>query len=70
MYLDVNHTIRQPSFTIVNVSSSYDLSPRFEVYGSVANLTDVKYADNATTSAAGQNLGLLRSFTTGLRLRF
>jgi iron complex outermembrane receptor protein len=70
MYLDVNHTIRQPSFTIVNLSSSYDLSPRFEVYGSVANLTDVKYADNATTSAAGQNLGLLRSFTTGLRLRF
>lgn len=70
MYLDVNHTIRQPSFTLVNLSSSYDVSTRFEVYGSVANLTDVKYADNATTSASGQNLGLLRSFTSGFRVRF
>jgi iron complex outermembrane receptor protein len=70
MFLDVNHTIRQPAFTLVNISTSYDVSPRFELYGSVANLTDVKYADNATTSAAGQTLGLLRSFTSGVRLRF
>ena len=70
MFLDVNHTIHQPAFTIVNASTSYRATERVEVYASVNNATDVRYADNATTSAAGEILGLRRSFSSGLRLRF
>ena len=70
MFLDVNHTIYQPAFTIVNASTSYRATERVEIYGSVNNATDVRYADNATTSAAGEILGLYRSFSSGLRLRF
>ena len=70
MYLDVNHTIPQPAFTVVNVSTSYQVSRALELYGSIVNLTDARYADNATTSAPGQILGMLRSFTSGVRLRF
>lgn len=70
MFLDVNHTIYQPAFTLVNASTSYRATARVEVYGSVTNATDVRYADNATTSAAGEILGLHRSFSSGLRLRF
>jgi outer membrane receptor protein involved in Fe transport len=61
MFLDVNHTIHQPAFTIVNASTSYRATERVEVYASV---------NNATTSAAGQTLGLLRSVTSGVRVRF
>jgi iron complex outermembrane receptor protein len=70
MFLDVNHTIEQPPFTLYNASTSYQIAKQLEVYGSVTNLTNEKYADNSTTSAANQTLGLLRSFTTGLRVRF
>jgi outer membrane receptor protein involved in Fe transport len=70
MFLDVNHTIYQPAFTIVNASTSYRATERVEVYGSVNNATDIRYADNATTSAAGEILGLHRSFSSGLRLKF
>jgi outer membrane receptor protein involved in Fe transport len=70
MYLDVNHTIRQKAFTLINLSTGYRASKQLEIYGSVTNLTNERYADNATTSAAGQTLGLLRSFTSGVRLRF
>ena len=70
MFLDVNHTIYQPAFTIVNASTSYRATDRVELYGSVNNATDIHYADNATTSAAGEILGLRRSFSSGLRLRF
>jgi outer membrane receptor for ferrienterochelin and colicin len=70
MFLDVNHTIPQRGFTLVNFSASFRASKQIEVYGSVTNLTDEHYADNATTTASGQTLGLLRSFTSGVRLRF
>lgn len=70
MFLDVNHTIQQPSFTLFNASTSYQFAKQLEAYGSVTNLTDEKYSDNSTTSAAGQTLGMLRSFTTGVRVRF
>lgn len=70
MFLDVNRTIYQPAFTVVNLSTSYQVAKQFELYGSVTNLTDEHYADNSTTSAAGQTLGLLRSFTSGVRLKF
>jgi iron complex outermembrane receptor protein len=70
MYLDVNHTIEQPPFTLFNASTSYRFSRQFELYGAVTNLTNEKYSDNSTTNAAGQTLGMLRSFTTGVRVRF
>jgi outer membrane receptor protein involved in Fe transport len=70
MFLDVNHTIHQPAFTLLDASTSYRVNDRLELYGSVTNLTDVKYADNATTSAAGQLLGLGRALTSGVRYRF
>ena len=70
MFLDVNHTIEQPQFTLYNASTSYQVAKQLELYGSVTNLTNEKYSDNSTTSAAGQTLGMLRSFTTGVRVRF
>jgi outer membrane receptor protein involved in Fe transport len=70
MFLDVNQTIRQPAFTLLNLSTSYQLAPRWELYGAAVNVTDVHYSDNATTSAAGEILGQLRAFTSGLRVRF
>jgi iron complex outermembrane receptor protein len=70
MYLDVNRTIAQPQFTLFNASTSYQVAKQVELYGAVTNLTNEKYADNATTSATGQQLGMLRAFTTGVRVRF
>ena len=70
MFLDVNHTISQPQFTLYNASTSYQVAKQLELYGSVTNLTNEKYSDNSTTNAPGQTLGMLRSFTTGVRVRF
>jgi iron complex outermembrane receptor protein len=70
MYLDVNRTIAQPQFTLYNASTSYQVAKQVELYGSVTNLTNEKYSDNSTTTAAGQQLGMLRAFTTGVRVRF
>ncbi|HEY7233690.1 MAG TPA: TonB-dependent receptor [Gemmatimonadaceae bacterium] len=70
MFLDVNHTISQPVFTLYNASTTVRLLDRVEVYGAVTNLTDVKYVDNGTTSAASETLGLGRSITSGVRYRF
>jgi len=70
MFLDVNHTIEQAAFTLFNVSTSYRLNSRLEVNAAGTNLTNEKYSDNGTTSAASQTLGLPRAFTTGLRVRF
>jgi iron complex outermembrane receptor protein len=70
MYLDVNRTLAQPQFTLFNASTSYQVAKQVELYGAVTNLTNEKYSDNATTSATGQQLGMLRAFTTGVRVRF
>lgn len=70
MFLDVNRTIEQKPFTVVNASTSYEVLRQLEIYGAVTNLTNEVYADNATTSAANQTLGMLRSFTTGVRVKF
>jgi iron complex outermembrane receptor protein len=70
MYLDVNQTIYQPAFTVVNLTTSYRFARQLEVYGAASNVTNVSYADNATTSAANQILGMPRTFTSGVRLRF
>jgi iron complex outermembrane receptor protein len=70
MFLDVNHTIPQAAFTLINLSTSYRVWDPLEIYAGVTNLTDKKYADNSTTSAAGETLGLGRSITSGLRYRF
>jgi outer membrane receptor protein involved in Fe transport len=70
MYLDVNHTIPQAAFTIVDGSVSYTVRRDLELHASVVNLTDVAYADNATTSAAGKTLGMPRAISSGVRWRF
>jgi iron complex outermembrane receptor protein len=70
MFLDVNKTIPQTAFTLVNLSTSYQVSKQLEFYGAVGNLTDREYTDNATTSAASKTLGMSRSITSGLRVRF
>ncbi len=70
MYLDVNHTIPQPAFTLINFSTSYQLGRQLNVYAAGVNLTDVQYSDNATTNAASQTLGMGRAFTAGLRWQF
>jgi outer membrane receptor protein involved in Fe transport len=70
MYLDVNQTIPQSSFTLLNASASIAVTHEIELTGSVMNATDVRYTDTATTSAAGKTLGMPRAFATGLRWRF
>jgi outer membrane cobalamin receptor len=70
MYLDVNHTIPQSAFTLVDVGATYAVSRELELRGSIVNLGDVTYADNATTSAAGKTLGMPRAISSGVRWRF
>lgn len=70
MFLDINRTLYQPAFTLYSASTSYRLTSRFEVYGSGTNLSNVRYVDAGTTSAASETLGLPRSFTSGVRVRF
>jgi outer membrane receptor protein involved in Fe transport len=70
MFLDVNHTIGQRAFSLFNVSTSYRLSDHFEVNAAGNNLTNERYSDAATTSAASQTLGMPRTFTSGVRVRF
>ncbi|MEO7353857.1 MAG: TonB-dependent receptor, partial [Gemmatimonadales bacterium] len=70
MFLDVNRTIPQRHVALYNLSTSYKVSSRIQVYGSAVNLGDEIYSDNATTSGAGKTLGLPRAVTTGLRVKF
>ena len=70
MYLDVAQTIPRSDFTVLDVSSSYQATRDLEIYGAVTNATDIRYADNATTTATGETLGMPRAITAGLRLRF
>jgi iron complex outermembrane receptor protein len=70
MFLDVNHTIEQKEFTLVNFSTSYRVLDRLDVYAAGTNLGDVKYSDNGTTSASSQTLGLGRAYSSGLRVEF
>jgi outer membrane receptor protein involved in Fe transport len=70
MYLDVNQTIRQRAFGLVNISTSYHVARQLEMYVAAVNLTDYKYSDSGTTSAAAMTLGLGRSVTGGLRCQF
>ncbi len=70
MYLDVNHTIPQGGFVVVNLSSSYRLRSDVELYGSIVNLLNEKYSDSATTSASSSTLGMPFALTAGLRWQF
>lgn len=70
MYLDVHQTIHQPAFTVLDAGTSYDFNDRVELYGSATNLTDERYADNGTTNAANQILGMPRTVSSGIRLHF
>ena len=70
MYLDVNHTIPQGGFVVVNLSSSYRLRSDVELYGSIVNLFNEKYSDSATTSASSSTLGMPFALTAGLRWQF
>jgi outer membrane receptor protein involved in Fe transport len=70
MYLDVNQTLPQKAFTLLNASTSYRLTRHLELYGSVVNLTDETYSDNPATSASSETLGMPRVFTGGIRVAF
>lgn len=70
MYLDVNQTIAQRAFTVLDLNGSFQATRALELHGSVTNVTDVAYADNATTSAASKTLGMPRAFATGVRWHF
>jgi outer membrane receptor for ferric coprogen and ferric-rhodotorulic acid len=70
MFLDVNHTIPQPEFSVVNLSTSYRIDGNLELFGTIVNLFDKHYADNPTTSASSSILGAPRTMTAGLRWRF
>ena len=70
MFLDVGRTLFQPSFTLVGLSTTYQVTPRVSLYGSAVNLAGNVYTDNATTSASSETLGMPRAFTGGLRWKF
>ena len=70
MFLDVNKTIPQPAFTTLDLNTSYEISKTLSLFGSVVNLVNTHYADNATTSASSSTLGMPRALTAGLRWRF
>jgi iron complex outermembrane receptor protein len=70
MYLDVNQTIPQSAFTVFGANVSYQFTSTAQVYASVANITNKRYADNATTSASSEILGMPRTIGTGVRLHF
>lgn len=70
MYLDVNHTIRQPAFGLLDISTSFRIASELDVYAAAVNVTDVAYSDNATTSASSQTLGMPRTLTGGVRWRW
>jgi len=70
MYLDVNHTIPQPGFSVFNAISTWRVAPGVEVYASAVNLFDKHYSDNATTSASSSTLGEPRTLTAGFHWRF
>ncbi|HUL02387.1 MAG TPA: TonB-dependent receptor [Gemmatimonadales bacterium] len=70
MYLDVNQTIRQPAYGLLDISTSYRVGGELDVYAAAVNVTDVQYADNATTSASSQTLGMPRTLTGGVRWRW
>jgi iron complex outermembrane receptor protein len=70
MYLDVNQTLPQKAFTLVNASTAYQLTRQMALYGSVVNLTDKTYSDNPATSASSETLGMPRVFTGGIRVAF
>jgi outer membrane receptor protein involved in Fe transport len=70
MYLDVNQTIQQRAFGLVNFSTSYQVARQLGIYVAAVNLTDYKYSDSGTTSAASMTLGLGRTVTGGLRGQF
>jgi outer membrane receptor protein involved in Fe transport len=54
----------------VQLGTAYRLNTGMEIYGSVVNLTDVRYSDSATTSASSEKLGMPRAFTAGVRYAF
>ena len=70
MYLDVNQTIPQGGFAVVNLNTSYRLRRDLELYASIVNRLDEKDADNATTSASSSTLSLPFALTGGLRWQF
>jgi iron complex outermembrane receptor protein len=70
MYLDIHRTLPQNAFTTVQLGTAYRLNTGMEIYGSVVNLTDVRYSDSATTSASSEKLGMPRAFTAGVRYAF
>jgi vitamin B12 transporter len=53
-----------PSFTLVNLSASYDLSDGVEVFGRVENLTDEDYYEVFSFPTQG------RTATVGARVKF
>ncbi len=70
MYLDVNRTLPQPGFAVTSLSAAYALQHDLDLYASVVNLFNTHYADNATTSASTQTLGMPRMGNVGVRWRF
>lgn len=70
MFLDVNGTIPQKSFILVNASTSYQIARQLELYLAGVNLTSVRYVDSGTTSTSSETLGLPLSLTSGFRWKF
>lgn len=70
LFLDIARSIPQSAFTTLNLSANYQASKDLELFAALVNATDRQYADNATTNASSQTLGMPRTFSAGLKIRF
>ncbi len=60
-----NLTPQLPGYVVVNFSTSYQLTPNFQVFGEIDNVTDTKYYDYGTFSPTGKDGGVYVSQDPG-----
>lgn len=72
-WIDAINTIRYSGHDLLNLRANYPVSRAWEVFGSIANLTDKRYADSTSfVTVSGTNIptyapGMPRTFYAGVR---
>ena len=62
--------IRQGSYTVVNLSTSYRINDRFDVSAAVVNLFDKRYTDSSASNPQGISHALPRTARVSLHVNF
>lgn len=71
-WLDAANTQRYAGHDLFNLRGNYLISEQFELFSSISNLLDERYAETASLSSGepSYNVGLPRSYNLGATLRF